>query len=65
MLCVTFSYCYAEHRYAWCHYAECRISFFVMLNVLKMSVVMMNVVAPKGRSYKTFCCSNICFDKVS
>ncbi len=32
---------YAEH-----HYAKCRISFNVMLNVVMLNVVMLNVVAP-------------------
>jgi hypothetical protein len=33
-----------ECHYTERHYAECRISFFVMLNVLMLSVVMRNVV---------------------
>jgi hypothetical protein len=30
-----------------CHYAECHAFLIVMLNVSRMSVVMLNVVAPK------------------
>ncbi len=29
-----------------CHYAQCRILFFIMLSVIMLSVVMLNVVAP-------------------
>jgi hypothetical protein len=29
-----------------CHYAECQDLLIIMLNVIKLSVVMLNVVAP-------------------
>jgi hypothetical protein len=35
-----------ECHYAKRHYADCRISFIVMLNVVMLSVIMLNVVAP-------------------
>ncbi len=41
MLSTLVDHCYAECLYARCHYAECRGSFITMLNVVKLSVVML------------------------
>ncbi len=35
-----------EFHSAQCRYAECRVSFIVMLNAIILSVVMLNVVMP-------------------
>jgi len=36
-------------HYAECCYAECRILFFIMMNVIKLSVIMVSGVAPWRR----------------
>ncbi len=39
--------------HAKCHYAECHISFNVVLNVVTLSVVMLNVMSRRWHRVKT------------